>query len=373
MSGSKSKPNEEDLSSPASLATQSQHTPEHAQDARSNRAPMSASRQALHHSDPEPSPSPSLAQRIANSATTLTRDATSGPASTSTLGRTMQSITDEKGPTSTPSWASSSASGGASHDANGIYADDLQSSHRLNEATRQILGEFRERRPPQNVYDGQIERFSDVPRRYVDVLKDLSAQTRGVITSEKGKGVGFEWVDEFSGHDHDLRPEVLLDRADGDFARAEASDGAAVTSLLSNPTSTSEDFDEATSSTNPQPNIPASTLKQMPKHTSPTVSSPLNLLPDTNILNDDHTKFNGLSRRTSGPQNPAYVLEQWWGVLTGYMDEVWGPEVVDIGELKKEAEKAREQGQNERAREVEGRAVRRLRMVLGHLGVKDGG
>lgn len=127
-------------------------------------------------------------------------------------------------------------------------------------------------------------------------------------------------------------------------------------------------------------------------HSRPTSSSSKQLHPNTELLHLPLSTSPTATRRLSITSNSSVAyfsshaereawykqwLDEWDDVLSNYQREVWGYEGMDFEGAR--VEEAREEVQKVKERERKGEewwedrgAVRRLRLVLGHLGLGEG-
>ncbi|KAI9833481.1 MAG: hypothetical protein M1819_003639 [Sarea resinae] len=151
-------------------------------------------------------------------------------------------------------------------------------------------------------------------------------------------------------------------------------DGADVVALLSDPSFTTDDdpfaplptTDEESSFPEEQPSAEytqlASRLDPPPTHRAPSPTNPLNLIPN---FGEDSQSWLYNEPPTSEAQRNAWI-SHWESVLDSYTDEVWGDLLPSKREAQAELEEMKNDGPDNS--DHSSTAVRRLGMLLGHLG-----
>lgn len=336
----------------------------------------------------------SLASRIASSASGLTRDAFgSGAATGATSGLASSLASSEKAP------ASSSASAAASSSAS-TWAQGGLAATTLPSSRRRVTGTAGESFRTASASQGEAGALDEQKRSF------LEGQGSHVLSGSDA------WVQEFHERGVEARDPVGTDRHalnDNSIHYTEhPEDGADVVALLSNPAfslddnladdlamtqhneaATAEDLFGADALTPSEQSIAQQMRSSIPADNS---TSPLaaqdpgrrlhQLSPNAEMLHESIAASpmiagTAASSSSSVEQRGQWFrqwADQWEDVLGRYADEVWGAEqpgeTGQIGTDRRKVDEAREAIRQTKEREdwwEDAAAVRRLKMVLGHL------
>ncbi|CAL5867268.1 uncharacterized protein PFLUO_LOCUS1483 [Penicillium psychrofluorescens] len=359
----------------------------------------------------------SLASRIQSSATNLARSAFQPPGSAAEISRTLANTTNSKaaGPSSLPS--SSTQYHAASQDALGVPSSSTRQtgpgssaaaesfrSNAVGSTSAETQGGFtlpplteeefqQQQRQEHHLDDGDIV-LGDRDRDGDGVSSDPLGPLQSETGNWKGKQRAYDPTQRRFDTAWERGQPASFQGIDGSSSQAQinATDGAGVVSLLSDPAfdagfpSTTETGDEEPeletdlAFSEPPPLTPAeiemldSFRRRMtpppPHSTQSQHLTSFSLVPDIDTflqLNDTSAAAETTSTSTSLRDNVLSHLPgatDWIGVQDRYHDEVWGFLRPALEAAKTEMEEKRQDPHSE---DEDGPAVRRLKMILKHM------
>ncbi|CAI7610088.1 unnamed protein product [Penicillium bialowiezense] len=299
---------------------------------------------------PAPAPTPSLASRIQSSATGLAKS-TFQPGSD--LNSTLTS-NSKSGPS-----ASTSASAPASDN-----APQLGSSS--------SVGPGESFRSSTISADEDFQQFQNEARLDPDIFGADDHIDGQIQEPQQGKGKGKERL-ESAWQDPTQSPSgPAAHPIQSQNANLNPSDGSAVVALLSSPSLEEDPSTLSSAELDPAP-LPLSASEREALD-SYRLSSSGPMLTSSSLVPDIDTflsqGYNESQGRAGGALRDEVLAKlpgagDWIGVQERYHDEVWGFLGPVLEAAKEEIERGRDGGGDGRG---EGPAVRRLRMILGHMG-----
>lgn len=329
----------------------------------------------------------SMAARIGASASGLLRESLLQP-SASTVTSTLASSTASKGePSHSASGSSDSALPFRSRAPDGL----------LNGGIFNAVG-----------HSSQQESFRSGPRNNSNVALSSQQDIDGFLSTSTSQlpvsdnqlayRSGVEWSTEEYPKFLDQPARQLAPKVAGTLDRHVGGDGDAVVALLSDPNFSVDDAPENNFSTSNGNGSAAdlfthtrfglqdlqrykSQLPVPPIHSVPSLTNPLNLIPDfvsrkTYGVDGDTLSSSGTTLSADGsftdlyaqPHSSPDCLEPWMEVLTKYQDDVWG-DMLPLVQQAREEVKVAKSGAQGALREHP--ALTRLRMISGHLDTED--